>query len=62
MNGWTIMFKFGFCGWGFYRGIPELCLGVLRVSWCRGWIWDAINQRLHHYRYALNGLARKLGL
>lgn len=43
-HGWTLLLGFGWCGFGFDRAglLPELRLGVLRVAWCRGWLWDAV--------------------
>lgn len=55
---WTVLFGFGWCGFGASRGLlPEVRLGVVRVAWCRGWLWDAVAG----WREALRAARRDLG-
>lgn len=59
MTGWTILL-----GWdrpfrlGYESGLlPELRIGWLRISWCRGWI----GHRVRAWRDALRQAARGIG-
>jgi len=58
MRGWTILLGFGWHGFGWQGGLfPDLRLGLLRVSWCRGWI----GHRIAGWREALRVAARGIG-
>lgn len=58
MTGITILLGVGWCGFGWQGGeMPDLRLGLVRLSWCRGWI----GLRIAAWREALRLKARGIG-
>lgn len=58
MTSWTLLLSIGRCGFGWHGGdMPELRLGLLRLSCCRGGIGD----RIAAWREALRAAARGIG-
>lgn len=58
MISWTLLLSIGRCGFGWHGGdMPELRLGLLRLSWCRG----CITLRIAAWREALQAATRGIG-
>lgn len=59
MKGRTILIGLnGWCGFGWQGGeLPDLRLGLVRLSWCRGWI----GLRIQAWRQALQNAIRGVG-
>lgn len=58
MNQWTILVGWDRWAWGYVPGLlPELRVGWLRISWCRGWI----GHRVATWATALRAKARGIG-
>jgi hypothetical protein len=41
----SVLIEFGRVGWGYMNGlIRSLSMGLVRVSWCRGFFGDALKE------------------
>lgn len=58
MKGATLLIGLGaWCGFGWVGGaMPELRLGLLRISWCRGWIGTRIQAWTEALRQRTRGI------
>jgi hypothetical protein len=57
LKGFTILIQFGWCGFGIAGGlIPEIRLGLIRLAWCRGWIFDGFDRCRAALKAAVEGM------
>ena len=54
---WSLLFETGWVGFGWCGGlIPELRLGIVRLSVCRGWMTDAYRKSRDALASAVRGI------